>query len=172
MDVKPSRLVVDTNVLIDIADEVDEVLTAIDIISLRLPAAEQLVTPVVLDELAFLADFGQTASLRASAGTVFDLLRNKSRFRPILELPFASEQAELLAREFRHRKLLPAGEIHDSLILAESILLDCNILLTSDEHLRSIDHQQLIGLLNQHDLTAPVIAPLEQLFVNSSGSDI
>ena len=78
----------------------------------------------------------------------------------------------MLAREFRHRKLLPAGEIHDSLILAESILLDCNILLTSDEHLRSIDHQQLIGLLNQHDLTAPVIALLEQLFVNSSGSDI
>ena len=54
--------------------------------------------------------------------------------------------------------MLPDEEIHDSLILAETVLLDCGILLTGDEHLRSIDHQQLTWLLNQHDLTAPVIA--------------
>lgn len=154
---KPSRLAVDTNVLLDIADGVDDVLDAADVIADRLPDAEQLVTPSVLDELAYLADSGLTPQVRRSAGLAIRLLRNKDRFRPILELPFAPEKTGELAKEFR-RQLLPAEEVHDSLILAETVLLDCGILLTSDEHLRSIDHQQLTWLLNQRDLTAPVIA--------------
>lgn len=154
---KPSRLAVDTNVLLDIADGVDDVLDAADVIADRLPDAEQLVTPSVLDELAYLADSGLTPQVRRSAGLAIRLLRNKDRFRPILELPFAPEKTGELAKEFR-RQLLLAEEVHDSLILAETVLLDCGILLTSDEHLRSIDHQQLTWLLNQRDLTAPVIA--------------
>ncbi|MEO7297783.1 MAG: type II toxin-antitoxin system VapC family toxin [Verrucomicrobiota bacterium] len=155
---KPSRLAVDTNVLLDIADEAGDVLDAADLIAERLPAVEQFVTPSVLDELAYLADFGLTPSVRVSAGKAVQLLRNKDRFRAILELPFAPEKAEELAKEFRRRQLLPAEERHDALILAETVLLDCDILLTSDEHLRAIDHQQLTWVLNQHDLTAPVIA--------------
>jgi hypothetical protein len=34
----------------------------------------------------------------------------------------------------------------------------CGILLTSDEHLRGIDHQELIWVLNPHGLAPPVIA--------------
>ena len=155
---KPSRLAVDTNVLLDIADGVNDVLDAADVIANRLPDAEQLVTPSVLDELAYLADSGLTPQVRQSARQAIQLLRNKDRFRPILELPFAPENAEKLAGEFRRRGLLPDEEVHDALILAETVLLDCHILLTSDEHLRSLDHQQLTWLLNQRDLTAPVIA--------------
>lgn len=155
---KPSRLAVDTNVLLDIADGVEDVLDAADVIADRLPDAEPLATPSVLDELAYLADLGLTESVRQSAGKAIQLLRHKDRFRPILELPFAPEKVGELAGEFRRRRLLPDDEIHDSLILAEAVLLECDILLTSDEHLRSIDHQQLTWLLNQHDLNAPVIA--------------
>ncbi len=154
---KPSRLAVDTNVLLDLADGVDDVVDAADVIADRLPDAEQLVTPSVLDELAYLADCGLTTQVRRSAGLAIRLLRNKDRFRPMLELPFAPEKIGELAREFR-RRLLPDEEIHDSQILAETVLLDCGILLSSDEHLRSVDHQQLTWLLNQHGLTAPVIA--------------
>ena len=57
---KPSRLAVDTNVLLDIAGEVDDVLDAVNVIDGRLPDVERLVTPSVLDELAYLADFGQS----------------------------------------------------------------------------------------------------------------
>jgi hypothetical protein len=39
---KPSRLAVDTNVLLDIADEVDEVLDAVNVIDDRLPDVERL----------------------------------------------------------------------------------------------------------------------------------
>ena len=155
---KPSRLAVDTNVLLDIAAGVNDVLDAADVIADRLPETEQLVTPSVLDELAYLSDSGLTAQVRQSARQAIQLLRGKDRFRPILELPFAPENAEKLAVEFLRRKLLPDEEVHDSLILAETVLLDCHILLTSDEHLRSLDHQQLTWLLNQRDLTAPVIA--------------
>jgi predicted nucleic acid-binding protein len=156
--VKPSRLAVDTNVLLDLADEVDDVLDAASVIDDRLPDADKLVTPSVLDELAYLADSGLTLPMRQSARRAVQLLRHETRFRPILELPFAPERVEELATVFRRRTLLPIEEIHDALILAEAILLDCDILLTSDEHLRSIDHQQLTWVLNQRDLTAPVIA--------------
>lgn len=158
MEMKPSRLAADANVLLDFADEVHDVLDAVDVIDDRLPDAEWLVTPNVLDELAYLADFGQSRQVRQSARRAVQLLRDKDRFRPILELPFAPENAEKLADEFRRHGLLPDAEVHDSLILAETILLDCHILLTSDEHLRSLDHQQLTWLLNQRDLTAPLIA--------------
>ena len=155
---KPSRLAVDTNVLLDLADEVDDVLDAVSVIDDRLPDPDRLVTPSVLDELAFLADSGLTPTVRQSARRALQQLRGDHRFRPILELPFAPERAEALAGEFRRRELLPAAEVHDSLILAETVLLNCGILLTSDEHLRAIDHQQLTWVLSQHELAPPVIA--------------
>ena len=134
--VKPSRLAVDTNVLLDIADEVDDVLDATDVI----------------------ADSALTSQVRQSARKAIRLLRDTSRFRFLLELPFAPEKINELAGEFRRRQLLPKDEINDSLILAETVLLDCAILLTSDEHFRSIDHEQLTWLLTKYDLAAPVIA--------------
>ena len=63
-----------------------------------------------------------------------------------------------MATEIRERGLLPAEEIHDSMILAETAFLECGILLTSDAHLRSVDHEQLTLLLHPHELAPPVIA--------------
>jgi len=53
---------------------------------------------------------------------------------------------------------LPLEEVHDAIILAEIALLRCAMLLTSDAHLRAIEHQQLTWLLSAHDLPTPVIA--------------
>lgn len=39
-----------------------------------------------------------------------------------------------------------------------NLLLDCGVLLTSDAHLRGIDHEALTLILNPFDLIAPVIA--------------
>ncbi len=141
-----------------IADGVDDVLDAAMVITDRLPDTEQLVTPSTLEEIAFLADSGKTGQVRKSARLAMQLLREKDRFRPMLKIRFAEEQVAGLAEEFRRRRLLPESEVHDSLILAEVVLLDCTMLLTSDEHLRAIDHQQLTWLLHDHDLTPPVIA--------------
>jgi rRNA-processing protein FCF1 len=76
---KSSRLAVDTNVLLDIAAGMNDVLDAADVIADRLPDAEQLVTPSVLDELAYLADFGHTQTVRQSAKRAVQLLRGKGR---------------------------------------------------------------------------------------------
>jgi predicted nucleic acid-binding protein len=156
--VKPLRLAVDTNVLLDLAGEVEDVLDALGVIEARLAKADWLLPPSVLEELAFLADSGQTPQVRQLAGRALQQLRTDRRFRPILELPFTPERAKELADEFRRCELLPAEEVHDSLLLAEAVFLECGILLTSDEHLRGIEHQRLTWVLNARDLSAPVIA--------------
>jgi len=152
------RLAADTNVLLDLADGVEDVFDALAVIEQRLPDAERLVPPSVLDELAYLADSGRTASLRESASKSFRQLRTQPRFRPVLEAPFAPERAAELAETFRVRQLLPGEEVHDALILAETVLLGCGVLLTSDEHLRAVDHEQLSWALSAQNLASPVIA--------------
>jgi hypothetical protein len=155
---KPLRIAADTNLLLDLADEAGDVLDALAIINRRLPQADKLVTPNVLDELAYLCDGGWSRQLRASARRAMQFLREEQPFRPLLELPFPAEMVEQIAGEIRQAQLLPDEEIHDSRILAEAALLDCGILLTSDAHLRSIDHQAMTLVFNSLDLAAPVIA--------------
>jgi hypothetical protein len=76
----------------------------------------------------------------------------------MLDLPFPSNFIEQVADEIRQRELIPAGEVHDSWVLAEAALLQCALLLTSDAHLRGVDHELLTLVLNQFDLAPPVIA--------------
>lgn len=154
----PLRLAVDTNVLLDLAGEVDDVLDAMAIIARRLPDTDKLVLPSVVDELAFLTDSGQTEQTRLIAGKAMRQLRAVRRFRPLLELPVPAAEVEALADEFRRRELLPAEELHDSMILAEAAIMSCGLLLSSDEHLRGIDHQELTWLLHGFELAPPVIA--------------
>ncbi|MBI2929905.1 MAG: type II toxin-antitoxin system VapC family toxin [Verrucomicrobia bacterium] len=158
MAAKPLRLPVDTNVLLDLADEVEDVLDALSVIDRRLPEADGLVPPSVLDELAYLCDSGQTRQVRESARKALRQLREEKRFRPLLELLLGEEVAESLAADFRQRGLLPAEELHEALILAEAALLNCGMSLTSDEHLRGIDHEEPTLVLHPHGLAAPVIA--------------
>jgi hypothetical protein len=66
--------------------------------------------------------------------------------------------AERVAERLRQRQLIPQEEVNDSLVLAESALLECRVLLTSDEHLRGIDFEKLTLELQAFDLAAPVIA--------------
>jgi hypothetical protein len=86
------------------------------------------------------------------------LVRKEDRFRPLLELAWPPALVEEVARVVRSSQLLPAAEINDSLILAETALLECGLLLTSDQHLRAVDHQRLALVLNPFELVPPVIA--------------
>lgn len=85
-------------------------------------------------------------------------MRQERRFRPFLELPFPPETVEEIAGEIRRGRLLPEEEIHDARILAEAVLMNCGILLTSDEHLRSIEHEAMTLTLKRLDFAPPVIA--------------
>ncbi len=152
------RIAADTNLLLDLADDAEDILDALAVINRRLPQAEKFVTPSVLDELAYLCDGGCSRQLRATARRAMQFLREDQPFRPLLELPFPADMVEKIAWEIRNAQLLPNEEVHDSRILAEAVLLDCGILLTSDAHLRSIDHQAMTLVLNSLDLSVPVIA--------------
>ena len=66
--------------------------------------------------------------------------------------------AERIGSHLRETGLLPEEEVHDALILAEAALLDCSLLLTSDEHLRGVDFERLSFELQRFDVTVPVVA--------------
>jgi predicted nucleic acid-binding protein len=155
---KPLRLAVDTNVLLDLADGVEAVVDTFALLDQRLPGNDTLVVPSVLDELAFLSDSGENEQVRRSALGALKLVREQDRFRPLLELAYPQALVNEVAREVRSRRLLPDNEVHDSLILAEAALLDCGLLLTSDEHLRGVDHEHLTLVLKPFELAPPVIA--------------
>jgi predicted nucleic acid-binding protein len=155
---KPLRLAVDTNVLLDLAEGVEAVLDALTLLDQRLPNHDRLVVPSVLDELAFLCDSATSERVCRSARQAFKLMREQPRFRLLLELACPPTHVETVAAEIRLKGLLPAEEIHDSLILAEAALLQCGLLLSSDEHLRGIDHELLTLVLNPFELVPPVIA--------------
>ena len=54
--------------------------------------------------------------------------------------------------------LIPRREVNDSLGLAESALLNCSILLTSDEHLCGMDFEHLTLELRNFETAAPIVA--------------
>jgi hypothetical protein len=76
MEAKPLRLAGDTNLLLDLADSDEDVLDAVAVVDQRMPDAEWLISPSVLDELAFLTDSGDTSELRQSARAAFQQLES------------------------------------------------------------------------------------------------
>jgi len=142
-------IAVDTNVLFDLASEVETVVEAIATIRRRIKAARLIVPPTALDEVAVNATSGETAKKREVAQAVFARLRAEWKFEPVNLVPVDHGIVGRIADALRRQDLLP---------VAEAALLDCRVLLTSDEHLRGIDFQSLALLLQGFDVTAPIIA--------------
>ena len=153
----PTHVAVDTNVPLDLAIERELVIDALGIIRRRTSTGPILIPPSVAQELAFIADRGEIAADRAAASR---FLRNHRdwEFQLVNYVPFGHEFIERIAERVLDRGLLPKEEVHDAFILAEAALLNCSLLLTSDEHLRGIDFQRLTFELQAFDVIAPVIA--------------
>lgn len=151
-------IAVDTNVLFDLASDVEAVVEAVATIRRRIDAVRFIVPPTALHEVAVNATLGETTRKREIAQAVFSLLRTGWNFQPVNLVPVEHGIVERIADALRQRDLLPVAERNDSFVLAEAALLDCRVLLTSDEHLRGIDFQSLTLLLQGFDVTAPVIA--------------
>ncbi|HTV39476.1 MAG TPA: type II toxin-antitoxin system VapC family toxin [Candidatus Sulfotelmatobacter sp.] len=153
---RPPLIAVDTNVLFDLAGGLDDVFEAVSVIQGRLADARLLIPPTVQHELANWALSGDKEK-RTSA-------RNAIRVSQSLHIVPASLVAvrhgiaERIAERIRECGLIPDEEINDSLVLAESALLGCTMLLTSDEHLRGLDFERLTLELQTFDIAAPVVA--------------
>jgi predicted nucleic acid-binding protein len=158
----PSLLIAaDSNVPLDLADGNEAAIDAVDTIRSRLPHARFVVSPSVFQELVHVALSDPLAG-RRELGT-HALRQLKTRRFDVMEIvPVGQGIVESVARRLRVAGLLPEEEVHDSLILAEAALLGCAVLLTSDAHLRGIDHIRLTWELNACDVSVPIIAtPME-----------
>lgn len=153
---RPQLVAVDANVLFDLADGLDDVVDAVSVIRERLRDAHFLIPPTVQHELANWALRGD-GQRRESARKAIQL-GHSWRIVPVNLIAVRHGIAERIAERIREQGLIPEEEVNDSLVLAESALLGCSMLLTSDEHLRGIDFERLTLELQAFDVPAPVIA--------------
>src|SRR5437867_1996906 len=153
----PKLLGADTNVGLDLAQGNEGVLDGMATIRARLPNCSLLVPPTVSEELAYLASYGEDEEERQAAR---EFLRRHRRwgFELVNYVPSGSSFIQRIADRLRQSQLLPSEEMNDCFILAESAALGCSILLTSDEHLRGIDHERLSFELGAFDVAVPLIA--------------
>jgi predicted nucleic acid-binding protein len=148
---------VDSNVLLDLAEAVEDVTDAFLTIRCRLPHAQLIMLPTAGHELAAEVKRGSETAKRQRARRAFQLARDW-HIHPADLISVRHGIAERIGRHLRDLGLLPETETNDGLILAEAALLNCSLLLTSDEHLRGIDFQRLTFEFQSFDVTAPVIA--------------
>jgi rRNA-processing protein FCF1 len=153
---RPQLVAVDANVLFDLADGLDDVVDAVHVIRERLRDARFLIPPTVQHELANWAFRGDEQK-REAAGNAIQLGQSW-RIVPVNLIAVRHGIAERIAERIREQGLIPVEEINDSLLLGESALLGCSMLLTSDEHLRGIDFERLTLELQAFYVTAPIIA--------------
>ena len=113
-------------------------------------------TNVLLD-LALAFKCGETAKIRKAAFEALSRLQEWG-FEPLNLVPVGHGIVERIADALRHEDMLPTEELNDSLLLAESALMGCGILLSTDGHLRGIDFQELNLLLQDFHVAAPIIA--------------
>lgn len=153
---RPQLVAVDANVLFDLADDLDDVVDAVSVIRDRLRDARLLIPPTAQHELANWALRGD-GQKRESARKAIRLSQSW-RIIPAQFIAVRHGIAERIAERLRERGLIPDEEMNDSLVLAESALLGCSMLLTSDAHLRGIDFERLTLELQGFDVAAPIIA--------------
>jgi predicted nucleic acid-binding protein len=141
----------------DLAQGNDWVLDAVSTIHRRLPECSLLIPPTVSEELAWLAAHAEE-NLEREAAREFLRRHRTWGFQLLHTVPLGDAYVAKIAERLQQTALLPASEINDAQILAESAALGCSVLLTSDEHLRAIDFQRLSFELATFDVGAPVIA--------------
>jgi hypothetical protein len=145
----------------DLGQESEAVLDALATIRQRLRSSRVVLPPTAKLELIHIAQHGDTEEERALALSGIAAAR-RFRIIPVNLMPVGLGIVERVAEKLRSEELLPASEVNDSELVAESALLGARLLLSSDEHLRGMDFARLTIELQSFDLSAPVIAtPVE-----------
>ena len=167
MAAPPRQLVAvaDSNVPLDLAGGRDVVVDAVSEIRRRLRGRKLLIPPTVVDELAYLARFAEEADTRENART---FLRQYRQWGCELVNVLAIDERIIkeAAGALRERAILPKVEVNDSFIVVESAAMGASLLLTTDEHVRGIDFQQLKFVLEKFGFVPPVIATPREIIQN------
>jgi rRNA-processing protein FCF1 len=150
------QIALDTNVLLDYANNQNFVIKCFATIRKKFPDSPIFILPTVIDEL-------NNHSKSSGQGGTLALIALKNilpwGFKPISVVPVGNGIVEETARKIRLAGLLPDEEINDSYIIAEASLANVSILISSDSHLKDINHAELKKLLEECDLTNTTIVP-------------
>jgi predicted nucleic acid-binding protein len=158
MVVRSQLIAVDTNVLMDLADDREDVWDAIETIRNRVKGAVFVATSTVIQELAYAADEGDTPEKRDLAAIALTKLDSEWGFKSANFVPVGHGITEITANKIRSAGLLPEEEVNDSLIIAEAALGNCTILLSSDAHISGIDQTALSLVLGSCDINKVLLA--------------
>lgn len=139
---------VDTNVLLDQAQNDGDVLDALQTIRAKVRAAQMIITPTVLEELG---KFSQGTDERAEdSNRILDEMLSWG-YTPYPSIPIARGIVGQTALRIRAAGLVPEEEVNDSFVISEAAHFNCAMLLSTDSHLASIDRRGLKCLLgNEH----------------------
>src|SRR2546422_7887362 len=110
----PLLIAIDTNVALDFADGVDEVIDSLNTIRRRIKEGSLCVPPTVMLEVGHAAEFGETLEKRAAARKFLQQHR-AWHFRLIHFVPTGETQVNRVARCLRAKGLIPDKEVNDSL---------------------------------------------------------
>ena len=125
MAARPQLVAVDTNVLLDLANNEEVVIDAIATLRQRVKPVKFVATPTVLQELANLVDHGDTPEIRRVALSAAKKFHEVWQFEPTGHSAVAHGIAGRIAVRLRDHGLLPAAEVHASLVLAQAALPTC-----------------------------------------------
>lgn len=161
------RFAVDTNFIIDCFDGDEIALTAWECIVERVPKAEFIIPPTVAHEFV--------NAVKTSTGQRRQYLREAAAdsvkrfgFRPQKLQAVEHGIVERISEQLRRDGFLPHEERNDSLILAESCLLNCEAWITKDSHLADIDKAAVTALLKPYG--APTLPLHPRLLLRMLGA--
>ncbi|PWU09064.1 MAG: hypothetical protein C5B50_28365 [Verrucomicrobia bacterium] len=160
---KPQLIAVDTNILMRLADGHEPTTDAWQLIKRRVHPLQFVVSPTVLRELASKISDDPDPQVRQGAQTALRELRPRWGMQPT---PFNAVQEAVAvnaAARLQHSGLIPEQERNDALIVAESAVLECILLVSRDSHLLDIDFEKLTFVFRELDLSPPVISSPEKL---------
>src|SRR5881397_1131938 len=101
-------IAVDTNVLMDLAAEVESVMDAVELVQRRISGARLIVVPTVIEELRYIAKYGEAHQDVSLAITALQELTGWG-FEPVNFLPVEFGIAEQISLKLRRPGLLQIG---------------------------------------------------------------
>ena len=155
---KNPLIAVDSNILLDRANDDELVLDALDTIRRRIQGAKFIVTPTVIEEIVLKAERGEAPIDRRLAKRVLRCLVYQWGFQPMSFIPVGRGIVAEIARHIRREGIIPEAEVNDSLIVAEAALVGATLLLSSDAHVKDIEYPSLKLTLDASDVETPLIA--------------
>ena len=142
---RSTRLALDTNVLLDLAADVSEVVRFFETCARK--GYSLAASATVLIELDFAFHDQSDKKRRKLSEIAQELMLIKWNVVPLPE-PFRVEDAENFSLMLRTRGSLPLDERNDGLIVAECSLEGIGLLITSDGHLLDMNQEGLALAFN------------------------